>query len=83
MERVDLHGEWGSGKTSLMRMIEDVLKEEKMIKTVWFDAWKFDKSHDLRVALIGTVLREIKNDNDKNISGNLKEKAGNLLKRVN
>ena len=78
---IGVYGEWGSGKTSLMRMTEDLLQGKNIVKTVWFDAWKFDKTHDLRVALINAVLRKIQNDTS--IREPLKEKVGDLLKRVN
>ena len=78
---IGVYGKWGSGKTSLMRMTEDLLKERNIVKTVWFDAWKFDKTHDLRVALINAVLRRIQND--ESINESLKIEVGNLVKRVN
>lgn len=74
---IGVYGEWGSGKTSLMRLTEDILEVKKEIKTVWFDAWKFDKTLDLRVALIHTILKEMKKDKK------VEDKAIKLLKRVN
>lgn len=83
---IGLYGEWGSGKTSLMRMTQELLKKEDMIKegtikTAWFDAWKFDKSHDLRVALIQSILRQIEEDEDTKAS--FKEKVVKLRRDVN
>jgi len=78
---VGVYGAWGSGKTSLMRMTQDILEDRDKIKTVWFDAWKFDKTYDLRVALTHAILRKMKDD--KSISPTLKDKVGKLLKRVN
>jgi len=83
---IGLYGEWGSGKTSLMRMTQDLLKNNdsinnKKIKTAWFDAWKFDKSHDLRVALIQSILREMEEDND--VEDSIKKKINDLRERVN
>lgn len=77
---IGVFGEWGSGKTSLMRLTENDLKS-KETKTVWFNAWKFDKAQDLRIALIHSILKEI--ENDKSASKKLKDKAVGLLKRVN
>ena len=76
---IGVYGAWGSGKTSLMRMTQDILKDK--IKTVWFDAWKFDKTYDLRVALIHAILMRM--NKDATISQGLKDKVGKLLKRVN
>jgi tetratricopeptide (TPR) repeat protein len=78
---IGVYGEWGSGKTSLMRMTQDLLKRKSTIKTVWFNAWKFDKSHDLQVALIHTILRKMKED--KNAADTFKEKVGDLIEKVN
>jgi len=76
---IGVYGAWGSGKTSLMRMTQDILKDK--IKTVWFDAWKFDKTYDLRVALIHAILRRM--EEDESITKDLKDKVVKLLKRVN
>ena len=81
---IGVYGAWGSGKTSLMRMTDDLLTNganKDNIKTVWFDAWKFDKTHDLRVALIHAILREI--EEDKGSSKKLKAKVQNFIKKVN
>ena len=77
---IGVYGAWGSGKTSLMRMIQGLLEDQGNVKTVWFDAWKFDKTRDLRVALIHTILRKI--EEDKNVNQTLKNKVGELIKRV-
>jgi formylglycine-generating enzyme required for sulfatase activity len=65
-------GPWGAGKTSLMRLIKDTLDhttDKTQFKTVWFDAWTFDKEEALWRALILLVLRavrkDIPRDNDK------------------
>lgn len=80
---IGVFGEWGSGKSSLMRLTESELtsKEDAKVKTVWFNAWKFDKAHDLRVALIHAILKEI--ENDKSAVKSVKDKAVKLLKRIN
>src|SRR5215212_3795553 len=49
---VGIFGKWGTGKTTLMRMIEkelikDIDKDE--ILTVWFDAWRYEKEKYLAV----------------------------------
>ena len=44
---IAIHGEWGSGKTSLMRTIikklELTTKEQAKVKSIWFNAWEFEK----------------------------------------
>jgi len=54
---VGIYGEWGTGKTTFMRLIEGKLQEHKKeILTVWFNAWRYEREEQLAiVALLKTV----------------------------
>ena len=56
---VGIFGEWGSGKTSLMRMIEKELSPQSNVVTVWFNAWRYEKEAHPIVALVGTIVSEL------------------------
>lgn len=58
---VGIFGDWGSGKTSLMKFMEKDLNSKKT-KTVWFNAWKYDKKEVMWNALIQEILGKIAND---------------------
>ncbi|MFH1567837.1 MAG: SUMF1/EgtB/PvdO family nonheme iron enzyme [Gemmatimonadota bacterium] len=49
---VGVFGGWGSGKTSLMRMVQEDLKQAGRCRTAWFDAWKYDRDEVLWRALL-------------------------------
>ncbi len=55
---IGVFGTWGSGKTSLMKMVQKRLP--KTFTVVWFDAWKYDKEDTLWRALLLSVLVEIR-----------------------
>ena len=63
---VGVFGTWGTGKTSLMCMIEAALVKQSRRKrglkahTVWFDAWKYDKERELWRALLMRVLEAVR-----------------------
>lgn len=59
---IGIFGEWGSGKTSLMRTMEKNIHETEgsNIKTIWFDAWKFDKEDAIWRSLLMRILDELK-----------------------
>ena len=38
---IALQGDWGSGKTSLMTLIRNALKEDRRHLTVWFNTWQY------------------------------------------
>ena len=52
---VGIFGEWGTGKTTLMKFLKKWFEEEE-IKTLWLNPWKYDKKEELWAALIRTIL---------------------------
>ncbi len=51
---IGVFGTWGSGKTSLMKMVKKHLPEDFTV--AWFDAWKYDKEETLWRAFLLNVL---------------------------
>ena len=51
---IGVFGGWGSGKTSLMKMVKKGLPPEFTV--AWFDAWKYDKEETLWRAFLLSVL---------------------------
>lgn len=58
---IGLYGDWGSGKSSLMRMVDERLKNmnDDFILTVRFNGWLFEGYEDAKTALCGTILEKI------------------------
>jgi hypothetical protein len=54
---IGIFGDWGSGKTTLMRAIEHELSAHDDVVTVWFNAWRYEREPHLMVPLLDT-LRE-------------------------
>ena len=55
---VGVFGTWGSGKTSLLRMLEAEIEKKGLagFRSVWFTAWKYDKQDVLWRAFILRVI---------------------------
>lgn len=58
---IGIFGEWGTGKTSLMRLVEKDLSDTSgdEIITVWFNAWRYEQEEHPIVPLIGTIVRAV------------------------
>jgi hypothetical protein len=54
---VGVFGDWGSGKTTLMRAIWGELESRDDIVQVWFNAWRYEREEHLIVPMLDT-LRE-------------------------
>jgi predicted KAP-like P-loop ATPase len=53
---VGIYGEWGTGKTTLMRIIEEKLKSDNKVLTVWFNAWRYEREDQFAIiALMKTI----------------------------
>ena len=51
---IGIHGSWGSGKTSLMKMLEKRLKDndDDTFKPIWFNAWAYGGDEPIGLALL-------------------------------
>ena len=61
---VGIFGSWGTGKTSLMKMIKTKLKDKYKddIITLWFEAWRYDRDKYLAlIPFLRQLLIELEN----------------------
>jgi hypothetical protein len=52
---VGIFGSWGSGKTTLMRAIEQILGEHENVVAVWFAAWRYERDPNLLLPLLDVI----------------------------
>lgn len=78
---VGLFGDWGSGKSSVMRMLRRDLERQEGVACISFNGWQFEGYDDAKTALIQSILEELKSN--QYFGGKIKDKAEGLLKRVN
>lgn len=58
---IGIYGPWGSGKTSMMRMVRDALRPEKHI-TIEFEAWRYAQQEALWRALLLSVVDKLRKE---------------------
>jgi predicted KAP-like P-loop ATPase len=56
---IGVFGDWGSGKSSLLKMIEAELKQDPSIMCLTFTGWLFEDYEDAKSALMGSILDAI------------------------
>lgn len=85
---IGIFGNWGAGKSSLLKLVEKELKElkdsdgkdEKYI-LVNFDAWLYQGYDDARISILEVIATEL--DKAAKKDENLWEKTKKLLDRIN
>lgn len=56
--RIGLYGEWGDGKTSVLKLLEGRL-QTKQVRVVWISPWAVNSSEDFVVRLIEKLAVEL------------------------
>lgn len=64
---IGIFGEWGSGKTSLMKMVEHSFLEnhDSNIIPIWFNAWKFERVEHPIIPLIAMIISQLEKNKKK------------------
>lgn len=57
---IGIYGDWGTGKTTLMKLVEKKLRKYdstgENILTIWFNAWRYEREEQLAtIALLKTI----------------------------
>ena len=56
---IGVYGDWGSGKSSLIRLAMNDFEENKNIVCLNFNAWLFESYEDAKTSLLGSILDKI------------------------
>lgn len=56
---IGIHGDWGSGKSSLLEMIEEELIGKNGVECIKFNGWKYQGFEDAKIALMSTIISEL------------------------
>lgn len=73
---IGIHGDWGSGKSSILKMIESEIKKNGDILCINFNGWQFQGFQDAKIAIIEDIVTKIIN------SKKLWNEASDLVKDI-
>lgn len=77
---IGVFGDWGSGKSSLMKMIEKVYSGEKDTLVINFNGWLFEGYEDTKTVLMSRIVDEI--IKKRTLEDKALKIAANLLRKI-
>ena len=78
---IGVYGDWGSGKSSLLRQATNQFNDDTGTVVITFNGWLFEGYDDAKSALIEAVLSEIRSH--RTLEDNAKRLFLSLVRRVN
>jgi predicted KAP-like P-loop ATPase len=77
---IGVHGDWGAGKSSVLKMTQAAFKEDERVLCLWFNGWTFEGFEDAKTVVIETIVDELRRA--RRTSAKVAEVAKRVLKRV-
>lgn len=74
---IGLYGDWGSGKSSILKILEEELKKDEDTVVVYFDGWSFESFDDAKMALIQGIVDAL--EKEEKFFEKVKDKKDDLV----
>jgi predicted KAP-like P-loop ATPase len=77
---IGVHGDWGAGKSSVLRMTASALASEKHVLCIPFNGWTFEGFEDAKTVVMETIVDELRRA--RPAVGKVADLARKLFRRI-
>jgi predicted KAP-like P-loop ATPase len=75
-----IHGDWGAGKSSVLKMVDAAMAKDDSVACLWFNGWAFQGFDDAKTVLIEIIITELLRK--RKAIAKAREIGGRLVKRI-
>lgn len=79
---IGIQSGWGGGKSTLLKLIEESLKDEERLLVVKVDPWEFEDSQDVRGTLIALVLNALQERVQSDVDEHSTDRVKDIVKKL-
>lgn len=77
---IGVHGDWGAGKSSVLKMTQAAVSKEPKTICIWFNGWAFEGFEDAKTVVMETIVDELRRA--RPMSQKVLDAAKKVLKRI-
>ncbi len=59
---ISLNGDWGTGKTTILKSLEKKLTQDDNFEVLWFNPWEYERSNDVVLVFLQQLSKLAKNN---------------------
>jgi predicted KAP-like P-loop ATPase len=77
---IGVHGDWGAGKSSILKMVAKAFDDKDKTLCIWFNGWTFEGFENAKTVVIETLVTELKRA--RPTSTKVADAAKKVLRRI-